>query len=122
MYNNLCNNINDDNDICLICLLPINETLTSKLIINKNKLLNCKCKPKIHYICMNEWINKTNTCPICRKQIILINNNYLFFVYFHKCGIQFAILFFRLFFIISFMKTIYICLTIYDYINLESRP
>ena len=40
----------------------------------------CKCNPLFHYKCIKDWVNRTSSCPICRKKITfnsttITNNN-----------------------------------------------
>jgi len=53
-------------DICCICLESVNDKMNYKL--------TC-CKNYIHIECVNQYIdNKNNkTCPLCRKNIEMIN-------------------------------------------------
>jgi len=88
---------NDDNDdsentstspdkkeeqICIICLNVIDPPVV--LYENTEYTKNCKCNTPIHKICLKEWYDKTQSCPICRKKIwygnITYNNNTHFFV------------------------------------------
>ena len=60
----------EENNQCLICLLPSNK----KDVIKKmNEFLNinikCNCNPNLHYNCLEKWIDKTHSCPICRKYV-----------------------------------------------------
>lgn len=68
----------DEDDLCLICWLPGDETNELKLLSDFSHIKTlCKCKPKIHSICINDWIKKTPSCPICRTKlnIIIFNGN-----------------------------------------------
>ena len=47
----------DSNKECSICLASMNEY---------NNLIILDCKHYYHKICLNEWLKKSNTCPICR--------------------------------------------------------
>ena len=65
----------EENNQCLICLLPSNK----KDVIKKmNEFLNinikCNCNPNLHYKCLEKWIDKTHSCPSCRK-IVSYNLN-----------------------------------------------
>lgn len=66
-------NIINDNDLCLICWLPKEKNNCVKLLTDFSNIQpSCYCKPKIHSLCLNDWIAKTKSCPICRKQINII--------------------------------------------------
>lgn len=77
---------NNDNDLCLICWLPKEKNNDIKLLTDfSNIKVNCECNPKIHYLCLNDWITKTKSCPICRKEIkfvIVSSNNKNVILYF----------------------------------------
>lgn len=34
-------------------------------------IANCKCKPKIHTICLKSWTKNNLSCPICRTKITI---------------------------------------------------
>jgi len=73
--NDISNNklIDKNDDICLICWLPQEKHNEIKLLSEFLHIkINCNCKPKLHYTCINEWIKQTQTCPICRTQINII--------------------------------------------------
>lgn len=56
--------------LCLICWS--NENLNDPLFTIKefeNYIFTCNCNVLIHAHCLSEWIQKTNSCPICRKYI-----------------------------------------------------
>lgn len=64
--------INED-DICLICWLPGEEQNQIKLLSEFSHIKpKCKCNPKLHYQCINQWIMTTPTCPICRTKMNII--------------------------------------------------
>ena len=67
----------DEDELCLICWLPEYEKNRIKLLSEFSHIKpNCKCKPKIHLLCINEWIAKSQSCPICRiKMDIIFTNN-----------------------------------------------
>ena len=51
-------NIKKENPMCSICLTDIT--------LNEKKL---SCKHKYHERCINKWLEKKSTCPICRKEV-----------------------------------------------------
>lgn len=66
----------NENDVCIICWLPSDEkNKIIKLNYFTTVTTTCKCKPKIHALCFNDWIQRSQSCPICRKNII-INMHY----------------------------------------------
>jgi hypothetical protein len=71
------NNINSCNNECIICLETSNSStiiikLTNAILITNNEIntfkKNCECECNIHQICLNEWVQKNNSCPICRTK------------------------------------------------------
>ena len=48
----------DNNLKCSICL--------RKISINKNYKVLFNCNHKFHIKCINQWLDKNNTCPCCR--------------------------------------------------------
>jgi hypothetical protein len=64
-----------NNEQCWICLecsfYKNNEIISIKtfLSIDLSIDLSCKCDGKFHIKCLKKWIDKTDSCPICRKQI-----------------------------------------------------
>jgi len=108
-------NVNTD-DVCLICWLPTEETNKIKLLSNFLHINpNCKCNPKIHSICINEWIKKSQSCPICRTKINIImvtsdKNN--MFVNYYIIFMSYTIYFLRILCYISFVNLL--CLFLYN--------
>ena len=74
---------------CPVCLDPLSNQPTTKL----------KCDHIFHITCIDEWKERSNTCPMCRKAIDITNmasNNYpLFFPYRNmtKCYVAFMVTF-----------------------------
>ncbi len=63
----------DEEDMCLICWLPGNKENEIHVLTNFSNIKpKCKCKPKLHTICINEWVKKSPTCPICRTKMNII--------------------------------------------------
>jgi hypothetical protein len=105
----------DENDICIICWLPSNEKNT---IVRLNDYYTitttCKCNPKIHSLCFNDWIQRTQTCPICRKNILihiqyLTNNSVHTFTYIFVF-FNFATRVMRFATIVSFINLFILCI------------
>jgi hypothetical protein len=72
-----------EKDICLICWLPTEtDNVIKRLSDFAHINITCKCKPMIHQLCINDWISKNPSCPICRTPIFYSNQNYL--TYYHK--------------------------------------
>ena len=69
------------NKQCLICWV---YSIDNNPIINMQSISGiitiCKCNPLFHYNCIIDWVNRTSSCPICRKKITfnsttITNNN-----------------------------------------------
>jgi hypothetical protein len=106
----------NEQDVCLICLIP-SETNNQITILSEfsHIITLCKCKSKFHSSCLNVWIDKSHSCPICRKNITTANininrqNNYLELIY----------IFFSIFAIVNYFFIIYnVLLVCLDY-NLD---
>ncbi len=75
----LCNNnyFDDDSendseiDYCVICLDKLEPSTHFKSIDYKTY---CNCKPVVHTTCLNMWIERSNSCVICRKTMFKYNN------------------------------------------------
>lgn len=110
----------DDNELCLICLSPKEKNNEIKFLTDfSNIKVNCKCNPKIHYICLNDWVIKTQSCPICRKEIKLIvisSNNKNSIVYFCVISIEYIIYFFKILYYSSLINLC--CLIFYNTYNI----
>lgn len=97
-----------EDEICLICWLPEEDKNQIKILSDfKHIKLTCKCKPKLHTRCINEWIQKTTSCPICRTKINIIvfsanDNNIL-----HNCYSTCIVYFFRIIYYISFIHFLF---------------
>lgn len=73
------------NDTCLICLAsfdsvpwPLSLSKKTSLTNEQRDLINSingehvvlKCKHKFHFDCLVKWMEKNNSCPICRGKVI----------------------------------------------------
>ena len=52
---------------CVICFGKLDSSVT------------LKCSHKFHKRCINQWKNKSNTCPTCRRPILIIKTNHAYF-------------------------------------------
>ena len=67
----------DSNQICPICLEYLVLEQSNVYVLhdgscNGSKDNPVKCGHKYHLKCIREWVNKKNTCPICRSDIKII--------------------------------------------------
>ena len=68
--------MNIEEELCLICWQPTEKNnIIKKLSHFSDVSISCKCSPYIHQLCLNNWIGKYNSCPICRTKIYNYNLN-----------------------------------------------
>jgi len=77
---------------CFICFMPYEQNNPIKMLSDFSHIIQkCKCNAKIHLLCLNNWIQKTQSCPICRtkctslqksnlRKYYVIINIYLFII------------------------------------------
>ena len=100
---------------CLICLTPPNKDNPIQKIKELPYIVSiCKCNPELHFSCLNEWINQTESCPICRTKITIqpqhLTNKYrksfTIFLFFFN----FTTSIFRITTLISMTNIFFLCL------------
>ena len=63
--------VTHNNDECFICFMPYEQNNPIKMLSEFSHIsLKCKCNTNIHLLCLNNWIYKTHSCPICRTTCI----------------------------------------------------
>lgn len=69
-----------DGNICLICLLPDkHKDLVQNMKQFSYILSTCDCNALFHSNCLETWIVKSQSCPICRIQLTYtFNYNFKF--------------------------------------------
>jgi hypothetical protein len=69
----LLNNEASSNDgACVICLEQTSKKLSACIFLNsENVSLKkiCSCDCVVHQECLNQWLCKSESCPICRKKM-----------------------------------------------------
>jgi hypothetical protein len=65
--NPLYNTPSSTNNECVICL---EKNANSINLLNSNFIKDCTCNFNIHDTCLNEWIQKKPSCPICNTVLI----------------------------------------------------
>jgi hypothetical protein len=63
--------------VCSICLCNNDEycyTINSRPFENLNSIERISCGHVFHKVCLNRWISRHNTCPMCRSEIISLYN------------------------------------------------
>ncbi len=59
---------------CLICWLPNSKNDSLKNIKAFSFIVsNCNCNALFHKTCLKDWIIKSSSCPICRKEMTIKN-------------------------------------------------
>lgn len=78
-------NMNKEFNIdCFICYDTIDIAHKMPVKINSQNyyLKNCNCDVFIHITCLDKWYELSQSCPICRSQIIKKQNSYtIIFIY-----------------------------------------
>lgn len=55
------------NEDCCICLASLRNNDERKNVI-------LECKHEFHHICLQQWLNVNDTCPLCRRRILGFDN------------------------------------------------
>ena len=107
---------------CLICWDPptINNNIIrmKSLVHHLSFLKTCSCNGYFHHDCLLKWIDTTDSCPICRKEIeknvtnsnnilYLNKNSQLFRIIYFTNNYNYAYTIFNYFFIFFVLKLIY---------------
>lgn len=115
-----CQKNKDNEEICLICWMPSETNNDIKCLSDYSYIIKiCDCKPKIHSSCLNNWIQKNPSCPICRKQITIQicynntndNDNAIVgnvYIYFYVNCLKYTVNCFKLFCYIIFFNMFYL--------------
>lgn len=119
MYSSCEHSSNDNNydltivekDCCLICWTHSEKNNQIKLLSDFSHInVICKCKPKIHKTCLDIWINKNRSCPICRRKInvrLLKSENSLFINGYIYC-LEYTVRGLRMLCYVSFVNLIFL--------------
>jgi hypothetical protein len=66
---------------CFICFMPYEQNNPIKMLTEFSHItLKCKCNANIHLLCLNNWIQKTRSCPICRTKCIRLQETYKYYM------------------------------------------
>jgi len=55
---------------CIVCL-DSGQNAQGEYVMNPLTLRICGCHFPVHPKCWTEWVKARNTCPICRRQIMV---------------------------------------------------
>jgi len=90
--------IQDQYNDCVICFEYKTNFENKPTSLRKQILYfsNCNCDVAVHKNCLQIWLHKNKSCPICRNNIV-VENNKILILQFVPSGIQ----------IYSFVKHIY---------------
>ena len=73
---NKCFNIKKvtyNNYECFICFMPHEKNNPIKMLSEFSHIIQkCKCNARIHLLCLNNWIQQKQSCPICRTKCIYL--------------------------------------------------
>lgn len=77
-------------NVCFICFEYNNNFENNPTSLHKQQLYfsNCNCNVAVHNNCLQIWVDKNKSCPICRNIIIVKNNNISIISQFLPWGIQ----------------------------------
>ena len=108
-FYNDANELLIEKDICLICWLPSETNNVIKRLSDFSHInITCKCKPMLHQLCINDWISKNPSCPICRTPIVYSNQAYYHkFIKYNTYLIKIIFYMNLLYFIYVFLYNIY---------------
>jgi len=122
-YNDIDDKLNEK-DICFICWLPNEEDNEIKQLSEFSHInIICKCNPKIHQLCLNNWISQNlscPSCPICRRKINLDQTHLKSYYKIFKHNNLIKLIFYVniIYFIYIFCNNIYI-LTFFDNLSFQ---
>ena len=99
-------------EICLVCWLPSErDNIIKRLSVFPHINITCNCNPTIHKLCIDDWISKSSSCPICRKKIVLREKYSFYYIKFVKITIytlKFMLYMYWFSFICMYFHSIYI--------------
>ncbi len=55
--------------------VQVNSEETCSICLENNVNCETNCSHHFHAACLSQWINKNNSCPLCRGNISCINTN-----------------------------------------------
>ena len=67
--------VTHNNYECFICFMPHEKNNPIKMLSEFSHIIQkckCKCNARIHLLCLNNWIQQKQSCPICRTKCIYL--------------------------------------------------
>jgi len=113
---------NQMRDICIVCLENSDKKLSdSSFLYSENLKLEkiCSCECFIHQTCLDPWLYKNESCPICRKKMNFCKDDTYFRVTYFQTFIErdniikvsiFIIRCIRSIFLLTYFSFIIICI------------
>jgi len=69
---------NDCEEDCFICFMPYEKNNPIKMLSEFSHIIQkCKCDARIHLLCLNNWIQQKQSCPICTTKCIYLEKTNL---------------------------------------------
>ncbi len=119
MYVSSEHSANDNNkltivekDVCLICWTPSEKDNQIKLLSDFSHIIFiCKCQPKIHQKCLDIWIYKNSSCPICRRKITVssLKSGNAYFISCYIYCVEYTVRGLRILCYVSFVNLLFLC-------------
>lgn len=80
----------EQDEICIICWLPSDDNNKIQLLTDFKQITQlCKCHPNLHKFCLEKWIRKSSSCPVCRTKLTINlsfnENKSIFIIYYVFC-------------------------------------
>ena len=111
--------VTHNNYECFICFMPHEKNNPIKMLSEFSHIIQkCKCNARIHLLCLNNWIQQKQSCPICRTQCIYLETKLR--KYYLVCFINiyvFIIIFYYIYLIVFIFP--HILFQIYLHYNLD---
>jgi hypothetical protein len=111
--------VNHNNYECFICFMPHEKNNPIKMLSEFSHIIQkCKCNARIHLLCLNNWIQQKQSCPICRTKCIYLETKLQ--KYYIVCFINiyvFIIIFYYIYLIVFIFP--HILFQIYLHYNLD---
>lgn len=102
--------VTHNNYECFICFMPHEKNNPIKMLSEFSHIIQkCKCNARIHLLCLNNWIQQKQSCPICRTKCIYLET---------KLQKYYIVCFINIYVFITIFYYIYVFIIIFYYIYL----